>query len=178
MRATRSRLLRRSSLVPSTGIARRAALGGIPGVALAFSLGFTLGVVPGIGGVGTGGVAAAKDPQVGAEPGVTLSTTEAAVVARTNAARAQRGLGPLRTDPALMDGARRQAAWMARNRTLSHGQGVTENIAMGQSSASEAVADWMRSDGHRANILGPHGRIGVAMARAADGTLYWCQQFR
>jgi uncharacterized protein YkwD len=55
---------------------------------------------------------------------------------------------------------------------------VTENIAMGQSSASEAVADWMRSDGHRANILGSHSQIGVAMARAADGTVYWCQQFR
>jgi uncharacterized protein YkwD len=77
-----------------------------------------------------------------------------------------------------MNGARRQASWMARNRNLSHGQGATENIAMGQSSASEAVADWMRSDGHRANILGSHTRIGVAMARAADGTVYWCQQFR
>jgi uncharacterized protein YkwD len=55
---------------------------------------------------------------------------------------------------------------------------VTENIAMGQASAAEVVADWMRSDGHRANILGSHSRIGVAMARAADGTVYWCQQFR
>jgi uncharacterized protein YkwD len=55
---------------------------------------------------------------------------------------------------------------------------VTENIAMGQASAAEVVADWMRSDGHRANILGSHSRIGVAMARATDGTVYWCQQFR
>ena len=99
-------------------------------------------------------------------------------MARTNDARAKRGLGPLSADASLMNGARRQASWMARNSNLSHGQGVTENIAMGQSSASEAVADWMRSDGHRANILGSHSRIGVAMARAADGTVYWCQQFR
>lgn len=117
-----------------------------------------------------------------ADPGVpgsnALSATESAIVDRTNAARARRGLPPLVADASLMAGARRQASWMARNRSLSHGQGVTENIAMGQSSADEAVADWMRSDGHRANILGSHGRIGVGVAHAADGTAYWCQQFR
>ena len=133
-----------------------------------------VGVWLGVAGV----VARAKDPSIATDSGASLSATESAVVARTNDARVQRGLGPLAADAALMNGARRQAAWMARNRNLSHGQGVTENIAMGQSSPSEAVADWMRSDGHRANILGSHSRIGVAMARAADGTVYWCQQFR
>jgi uncharacterized protein YkwD len=128
--------------------------------------------------VAVSGPARAKDPQISAAPGVNLSSTESVAIARTNDARAQRGLGPLAADASLMNGARRQAAWMARNRNLSHGQGVTENIAMGQSSAAEAVSDWMRSDGHRANILGSHTRIGVAMARAADGTVYWCQQFR
>ncbi len=136
----------------------------------------SLGVSVGLGAAGA--VARAKDPSIATDSGASLSATEAAVVARTNDARAKRGLGPLAADASLMNGARRQASWMARNRNLSHGQGVTENIAMGQSSASEAVADWMRSDGHRANILGSHSRIGVAMARAADGTVYWCQQFR
>lgn len=131
-----------------------------------------------IGHVVAGNAALGKDPSVTIDSGMSLSATEAAVLAGTNDARAKRGLGPLAADAALMNGARRQAAWMARNRNLSHGQGVTENIAMGQSSASEAVSDWMRSDGHRANILGSHSRIGVAMARAADGTVYWCQQFR
>lgn len=124
-----------------------------------------------------GDTAPAKEPTVASSVG--LSSTESAIVARTNQERARRGLPPLAADPALMAGARRQAEWMARNRTLAHGQGVTENIAMGQSSAAEAVGDWMRSDGHRANLLGrSHSRIGVAVARAADGTAYWCQQFR
>ena len=136
----------------------------------------SLGASVGLGAAGS--VARAKDPSIATDSGASLSATEAAVVARTNDARAKRGLGPLSADASLMNGARRQASWMARNSNLSHGQGVTENIAMGQSSASEAVADWMRSDGHRANILGSHSRIGVAMARAADGTVYWCQQFR
>jgi len=136
----------------------------------------SLSAAVGLGAAGA--VARAKDPSIATDSGASLSATEAAVVARTNDARAKRGLGPLSADASLMNGARRQASWMARNRNLSHGQGVTENIAMGQSSASETVADWMRSDGHRANILGSHSRIGVAMARAADGTVYWCQQFR
>ena len=136
----------------------------------------SLGAAVGLGAASA--VARAQDPSIATDSGASLSATEAAVVARTNDARAKRGLGPLSADASLMNGARRQASWMARNRNLSHGQGVTENIAMGQSSASETVADWMRSDGHRANILGSHSRIGVAMARAADGTVYWCQQFR
>jgi uncharacterized protein YkwD len=108
-----------------------------------------------------------------------LSQTESAIIARTNAARARSGMPPLAADGQLMNGARNHASWMARNRNLSHGSGVTENIGMGQTSASEAVSSWMQSSGHRANILGGgHTRIGVAMVHSADGTAYWCQQFR
>ena len=128
-------------------------------------------------------------PAVGREPmmisGATvqdnagLSQVESAVIAKTNAARARSGLPPLAADGQLMNGARNHARWMARNRNLSHGSGVTENIGMGQTSASEAVSNWMQSSGHRANILGGgHTRIGVAMVHSADGTAYWCQQFR
>jgi len=128
-------------------------------------------------------------PAVGREPvmisGATvqdnagLSQVESAVIAKTNAARARSGLPPLAADGQLMNGARNHARWMARSRNLSHGSGVTENIGMGQTSASEAVSSWMQSSGHRANILGGgHTRIGVAMAHSADGTAYWCQQFR
>jgi len=113
------------------------------------------------------------------QEGVMLSATESAVIAQTNAARARSGLGPLTADSQLMNGARNHARWMAQNRNMSHGSGVTENIAMGQTSASGATSSWMQSSGHRANILGGgHTRIGVAMARSANGTPYWCQQFR
>ena len=111
--------------------------------------------------------------------GIALSATESAVIAQTNAARARSGLPPLVADSNLMNGARNHARWMAHNRNMSHGSGVTENIAMGQASASDATASWMQSSGHRANMLGSgHTRIGVAMARSANGTAYWCQQFR
>ena len=108
-----------------------------------------------------------------------VSPTESAVIERTNAARAQRGLPPLQIDASLMNGARNHARWMAGSRSLAHGGGVAENIAMGQVSAGEAVSSWMNSSGHRANILdGSHTRIGVAMAYSSNGTPYWCQQFR
>jgi len=53
-----------------------------------------------------------------------------------------------------------------------------ENIAMGQKTAAEAVADWMASPGHRNNILnGGFGSIGLGVAIDSDGTLYWAQVF-
>ena len=40
------------------------------------------------------------------------------------------------------------------------------------------MAGWMDSPGHRANILNCQARaIGVGVAAAADGTLYWTQMF-
>lgn len=111
--------------------------------------------------------------------GAGLSQAEAAIIAKSNAARARSGLPPLAADGQLMNGARSHARWMASNRSLTHGSGVAENIGMGQTSAAEAVASWMQSSGHRANILDAgHTRIGVAVAHSADGTAYWCQQFR
>jgi uncharacterized protein YkwD len=136
----------------------------------------------------TGATALCREPAItsksslineAASAGTSLSQIESAVIAKTNAARARSGLPPLAADGQLMSGARTHARWMAQNRNLSHGSGVTENIGMGQTSASEAVTSWMQSSGHRANILdGGHTRIGVAMAHSANGTAYWCQQFR
>ena len=118
----------------------------------------------------------ALPPTAGA---ATLSQAESSVIAGTNAARARSGLPPLAADTRLMHGARGHAQWMARSRTLAHGGGVAENIGMGQTSATEAVSSWLQSSGHRANILDRgYTRIGVAVAYAADGTAYWCQQFR
>lgn len=104
---------------------------------------------------------------------------EEAVVAQTNAERAQNGLPPLELDPSLTQTARQQAWWMTRNRSMQHGNyPVAENIAMGQRSSGEVVRSWMNSSGHRANILNRrHRRIGVAAYTTPEGTTYWCQQF-
>ena len=69
---------------------------------------------------------------------------------------------------------------MTNNETLHHTRlPVAENIAMGQQSTEEVIDAWMRSPGHRANMLnGGFRRIGVAAYRTPRDVIYWCQQFR
>lgn len=108
-----------------------------------------------------------------------LIAVERQIIERTNHERERYGLPRLAIDQRLMKNARRHAAWMARSTVLQHtSAAVAENIAQGQSSAQEAVRDWMNSPGHRANILSSsYSRIGVAAYRGPDGQAYWCQQF-
>lgn len=52
-----------------------------------------------------------------------------------------------------------------------------ENLAYGQSTATEVVNDWMQSNTHRANILSSSfNKIGIAVYNC-DGTNYWVQEF-
>jgi len=53
-----------------------------------------------------------------------------------------------------------------------------ENIAYGQKTAAEVMNAWMNSAGHKANILSTaYTTMGVGVAKAANGTLYWTQEF-
>lgn len=53
-----------------------------------------------------------------------------------------------------------------------------ENIAYGQRTAQEVMSTWMNSAGHKANILSQaYTNIGIGVAKAANGTLYWTQMF-
>lgn len=123
----------------------------------------------------------AREPTivVARRPVIETSSPEMSVISQVNAQRARHGLPLLSVDSQLMSSAGRHAQWMASSRNLSHGSGVAENIAMGQTSASEAMRSWMNSSGHRANILGSgYTLIGVGVAYTSSGTPYWCQQFR
>ncbi len=110
---------------------------------------------------------------------VELIAIEKNIIDQTNQERARYGLPTLEVSPELVESARRHATWMTLNRILRHTSApVAENIAMGQRDSQEVVADWMRSPGHRANILnGRYRRIGAAAYRTPEGTIYWCQQF-
>jgi uncharacterized protein YkwD/chitodextrinase len=56
--------------------------------------------------------------------------------------------------------------------------GWGENIAYGYASPSAVMTGWLNSPGHRANIENPSYRsLGVGVARAANGALYWTQEF-
>jgi hypothetical protein len=111
------------------------------------------------------------------------------IVELANDARATAGAGPLRWDPALAAAARQHCLRMAAEGPISHRYGgepdvserageagahfslIEENVATGPMPA--AIHDaWMRSPGHRTNLLNPAvDRVGVAVV-ASRGVLY------
>ena len=120
---------------------------------------------------------------------------ENALFELTNAERKRNNLPLFILDPKLMRMAREHSESMARLQQLSHtiagrsfsvrlqesgyqSMAAGENIAEGQSGASEAVQDWMNSPGHRGNIMnGQYTDIGVAVAVSASGRRFYTQVF-
>lgn len=131
-----------------------------------------------------------------------------AILADVNAARASgRSCGdrrfgpapPVRWNPALGQAALGHSRDMATQRYFNHkakdgsqvAQRTTragyqwgrvgENIAFGQSTPGEAVAGWLDSPGHCANIMNPgFTEMGAAYGIAAErrsGLVYWTQVF-
>jgi uncharacterized protein YkwD len=114
---------------------------------------------------------------------------EISLLSEHNRARSEFGLDPLAVDPSLCEYAQDHAKKMASRGRLVHssmsslavvsGTGdVAENIACGQKSEEEAMSSWMKSPGHRRNILSKrYKRLGFGMKEDSDGTNYWCVVF-
>ncbi|MFO0909544.1 MAG: CAP domain-containing protein [Isosphaeraceae bacterium] len=112
-----------------------------------------------------------------------------------NRERTRRGRKPLELDSRLAAAAQGHANEMARRRWMSHRGAdgsspatriervgyaysrVAENVAFGQYTLDELMGDWMRSPGHRRNILGSFYAIGTGYATDANGKPYWCVTF-
>jgi uncharacterized protein YkwD len=126
------------------------------------------------------------------------SAISSTIVQLTNAERSSAGLPALRGSDRLMQAAQLHADQMARAGRLEHvlsgGQyprpedrlaaagyqwsAYAENIAMGQSTPAAAMDSWMRSSGHRANILSTSvTEIGIGFARDSAGRPYYVQVF-
>ena len=118
------------------------------------------------------------------------------VVTLVNQERAKVGLAPLKENLQLSNVAKLKSEDMANKNYFSHTSptygspfdmmkkfGITysaagENIAMGQQTAASVMSAWMNSPGHKANILSANfTEIGVGIAKNADGSIYWTQQF-
>lgn len=125
-----------------------------------------------------------------------LRALEQAVVEDTNQARALVGLPALEVSDAATQIARMKSQDMVDNNYFAHESptygspfammrtyglaydAAGENLAFGQSSAEQVVADWLNSPGHRANIYGAvYTQIGVGIVRRMDGRLYYTQLF-
>ena len=91
-------------------------------------------------------------------------------------------------DPKLMEYAQRWAVEMSENNRLYHSKmtnilrlgynNVAENIASGQKDIESVMRSWIRSPGHRRNIMSKSfTHIGCGYATSNDGTAYWCVCF-
>jgi uncharacterized protein YkwD len=118
-----------------------------------------------------------------------------AVVALVNAERARARCAAVKVDERLAKAAAAHSADMARRSYFNHNSpegtdpwqraaaaGYTrptgENIALGYTEPKALMDGWMKSSGHRANIVNCKARaVGIGLARKADGTPYWTQLF-
>lgn len=120
---------------------------------------------------------------------VTASTYEYDVIRWTNIKRDVNDKVALRSQSCVDRYAERQATWLASHRTLKHQNlktvldacnltSVSENIAYGFSSGRNVVSAWMRSPGHRTNLLSSKMRwIGVGAVQDKNGVWWVAQVF-
>ncbi len=105
------------------------------------------------------------------------ASAEGSLVAKINAARAAEGLAPVEVYWDLVDDARAHSQEMAAADSLYHNPalssvcsnwiGLGENVGVGPS--TDAIHNaFMRSSGHRGNILGDYNYVGVGVAEGSD----------
>lgn len=131
------------------------------------------------------------------EEGILPTKLEQRALDFTNAERKAAGLPELKFHPKLLKAARGHSLNMAKQEKFEHvldgaghydrahkagytGKSVGENIACGypNMTAKEAVAEWMSSPPHKANLLGKtYDEVGIAVAEGKNGTVYWTQLF-
>jgi uncharacterized protein YkwD len=111
------------------------------------------------------------------------------LLAEHNRNRADKGLSPLVLEQKLCGYAQRHAERMASKGHLVHssmsslamvlGNGnVGENIAWGQDSEGAVCDAWMKSPGHKANIMSKrYNKVGFGVKEDERGRKYWCATF-
>lgn len=122
---------------------------------------------------------------------LTSTTYETNVIDRTNVKRVSKDRVPVRPSSCADRWAEGQARWMAEHGTLEHRSGrlqkimadcdfseASENLAYGYASGNAVVTAWMKSPGHRANLLRRSSRlVGVGAVKDDDGRWWVAQVF-
>jgi uncharacterized protein YkwD len=133
-----------------------------------------------------------------------FAVQERAMLCLVNRARSARGLAEFATETGLSRAAERKSADILRCDEFSHAacgrdfaywmerfgysgagcSGLAENIAYGTGSLGtprSIFRAWMRSSGHRRNILGAYGLIGIGLRAGVlegrGGARVWTQEF-
>jgi uncharacterized protein YkwD len=126
---------------------------------------------------------------------VSFSTLQTQVVSLSNKERVKAGCRALKVNDKLLWSTRGHSKYMATTGKFSHtgaggstfitrakAAGYTtprsENIAFGQRTAAEVVNAWMKSPGHRRNLLDCRAKtFAVGVVYAANGAPYYTQDF-
>jgi uncharacterized protein YkwD len=143
--------------------------------------------VPLTGQVLHASASAAMSGSTSASTSVATSTVESQLLSLTNSARVHAGWPALTSSPALVAVARSWSSHMAATGQLTHDpslatrvagwSSLAENIAQA-ASAAQAQALFMGSPDHRVNLLDAHfNRVGIGVAKAADGSLWFTVDF-
>jgi uncharacterized protein YkwD len=171
---------------------RRGLLGVLSAALLATSGCMVAETTPGSAGTVTG-PAPQSPPAEGADGGPEQQMARE-IFDRVNAERRERGLEPVEWNDGLARVARDWSAAMAERGGLEHQDmrellsrdelsgfaGLGENIFTASAPVPAGVAHvgWMRSDGHRVNVLNPGwNRLGVGVFCAPDGSVWAAQEF-
>ncbi|HEU4947407.1 MAG TPA: CAP domain-containing protein [Kribbella sp.] len=139
-------------------------------------------------------------PTTTAPTGGGSSALERQVLDLTNAARQDKGCRPLSLESSLVEAAGEHASDMVRRHFFDHnnpdgkspfdrmeaagfrGSAMAENIAVGYTSAQAVFDGWMKSSGHRKNILNcSYNKIGIGydpgQVKSEWGNGSWVQDF-
>jgi uncharacterized protein YkwD len=146
-------------------------------------------VLAGVVGLGSGALVTAQAPTQALR-----TVSEQYLFQEANAERVQRGIQPLRWDPLLYRAAGNHAREMAQRENISHqypGEAeltergkmagarfstIAENVAMAPSAQIIHTA-WMKSPGHRENLLDPTvDSVGISVLKR-NGELYAVEDF-
>jgi uncharacterized protein YkwD len=118
-----------------------------------------------------------------------------ALLSAHNRERRLKKLGPLTLSSKLCESAQIHARDMADNHFFNHKGSdgskpfdrikrvgyvyvrAGENIAMGSETVRSVMYAWMKSPGHRANILSDYTEMGAAWIEDDRGAIYWCVNF-
>jgi uncharacterized protein YkwD len=112
----------------------------------------------------------------------------------TNKFRQSKGLAPLKLVEIISDEARDHSKDMANGRTgfghegfeervdhvskkLGRVASAAENVAYGNLDAEGVVNGWIKSPGHRKNMLGTYNLIGIGAAKGRGNIIFFTQVF-
>ncbi|MDT0185719.1 CAP domain-containing protein [Microbacterium oleivorans] len=119
--------------------------------------------------------------------GTTQAAVQKRVLADVNAARKAKGKKPLTLNASMSKVAVAWSTKQAAANRMSHNPKYSSQIPAGWTRAAENVAfgytpakvtpAWMKSTGHRANILGSYNRIGIGVACSKRGLPFYTQVF-